>query len=72
MSKKKYKRGIESIQKEINIHKNTKLKKALEEDNLDLAGYYKKEIDRLESQLKEKQERLLPRGARIKLKKSLK
>ena len=69
MSKKKYKKGIESIQKQIDIHKNIKLEKALEEDNVELAQYYEKEIKRLEEQLLEKQEKLLPRSKRLKLKK---
>ena len=69
MSKKKYKKGIESIEKQIDIHKNIKLQKALEEDNIELAGYYEKEIKRLEEQLKEKETKLLPRSKRIKLKK---
>ena len=68
MSKKKYKKGIESIGQQINIHKNIKLKKALEEGNIELAGYYEKEIKRLEEQLMEKQQKLLPRSKRIKLK----
>ena len=69
MSKKKYKKGIKSITKEIDIHKNTKLQKALEEENIELAAYYEKEIKRLEEQLLEKQEKLLPRSKRLKLKK---
>ena len=69
MSKKKYKKGIESIKKEINIHKNIKLEKAKEEGNIELAGYYEKEIKRLEEQLIEKQKKLLPRSRRIKFKK---
>ena len=69
MSKKKYKKGIESIKKEIDIHKNIKLEKALEEGNVELAGYYEKEIKRLQEQLKEKETKLLPRSKRIKLKK---
>ncbi len=69
MSKKKYKKGIESLKKEIEIHKDIKLQKALEEDNVELARYYEKEIKRLESQLKEKEEKLLPRSKRIKIKK---
>ena len=68
MSKKKYKKGIESIKKEISIHKDIKLEKALDEGNLKLAGYYKKEIERLEEQLKDKEEKLLPRSKRLKLK----
>ena len=62
MSKKKYKKGVESIRKEIDIHRNVKLGKALEEGNTDLAAYYEKEIKRLEEQLKEKEIKLLPRS----------
>ena len=69
MSKKKFKKGIESIQKQIDIHKNVKLEKALNEDNIELAGYYEKEIKRLEEQLFEKQKKLLPRTKRLKFKK---
>ena len=69
MNKKKYKKGIESIGKQIDIHRNVKLQRALEEGNEELAGYYKKEIKRLEEQLKEKEIKLLPRGKRIKLRK---
>ena len=69
MSKKKYKKGIESIEKQISIHRNIKLEKALEEGNIELAGYYEKEIRRLEEQLKEKEVKLLPRSRRIKFKK---
>lgn len=69
MSKKKFKKGIENIQKEIDIHRNIKLGKALDEGNIGLAGYYKKEIKRLEEQLSEKQKKLLPRSKRLKLKK---
>ena len=69
MSKKKYKKGIESIKREIDIHKNIKFEKALEEGNIELAQYYEKEIKRLKEQLLEKQEKLLPRSKRLKLKK---
>lgn len=68
MSKKKYRKGIESIEKQIDIHKNIKLNKAIKEGNIELAGYYEKEIKRLEEQLKEKEVKLLPRSRRIKLK----
>jgi len=68
VNKKKYKKGVESIKKQIDIHKNIKFKKAKEEGNIELAGYYEKEIKRLEEQLIEKQEKLLPRSERIKLK----
>lgn len=68
MSKKKYKKGVESIKKEINLHRDVKLEKAVEEGDIELAGYYKKEIKRLEEQLVEKQKKLLPRSKRLKLK----
>jgi len=68
MSKKKYKKGIESITKEIDIHRNIKLEKALNEGNIELAGYYEKEIKRLEEQLREKEIKLLPRSKRLKFK----
>jgi len=69
MSKKKYKKGVESIKQQIDIHRNIKLEKALQEGNEELAGYYKKELERLEGQLREKEIKLLPRSRRIKLKK---
>jgi len=69
MSKNKYGKGIESIREQIDLHKNIKLQKALEDNNTGLANYYKKEIKRLESQLIEKEEKLLPRSERLKLKK---
>lgn len=69
MSKKKYKNGIESLKKEIDVHRNVKLQKALEDDNVELAGYYEKEIKRLEGQLAEKEEKLLPGSKRLKIKK---
>ena len=55
MSKKKYKKGIESIKDQKDIHKNIKLERAIEGGNIELAGYYKKEIERLEEQLREKE-----------------
>ena len=69
MSKKKYKKGIQSIEKQIGIHRNITLEKALEDGNEELAGYYRKEIERLEEQLREKESKLLTRSERIKLKK---
>lgn len=69
MSKKKYKKGIESLKKEIDFYRDVKLQKALQEDNTELAGYYEKEIKRLEDQLAEKEGKLLPRSKRLKIKK---
>ena len=71
MSKKKFKKGVESMQKEIDIHRNLKLEKAIGEGNAELARYYEKEIQRLEEQLSKKQEKLLPRNKRLKLKKTV-
>ena len=42
--KKRLQKGIESIEKQIKIHEE-KLKKAEEEDNIELDGYYRKEIN---------------------------
>ena len=58
--KKRLKKGIESLEKQIEIHKE-KLKKAEQEDNLELASYYKKEISSKENDREEK-ERLLEKG----------
>lgn len=69
MSRKKYKKGIESLKKEIDLHRDVKLQKALGEGNIELAGYYEKEIKRLEEQLMEKEEKLLPRSERLKIRK---
>jgi len=69
MSKKKLKKGIDSIQKEIEIHRNVKLEKAVNAGSIELAGYYEKEIKRLEEQLSDKQKKLLPRSKRMKHKK---
>ncbi|HLD43147.1 MAG TPA: hypothetical protein VJB08_04130 [Candidatus Nanoarchaeia archaeon] len=65
MSKKKYKKGVESIQGQIDTHKDLKLASAILEGNTELAGYYEKEIKRLEGQLREKQMKLLPRRKRV-------
>ena len=58
--KKRLQKGIESLEKQIKLHEE-KLKKALEEDNIELAGYYKKEINAKKND-KEEKERLLRKG----------
>jgi len=58
--KKRLKKGIESLEKQIEIHEE-KLKKAQEEDNIELAEYYKKEIN-AKKRDKEEKERLLRKG----------
>ena len=42
--KKRLQKGIESIEKQIKLHEE-KLKKAEEEDNIELAQYYKKDME---------------------------
>ncbi len=44
---KRLRKGIESIEEQILIHKE-KMKIAIEKGNIDLEGYYKKEIDNLD------------------------
>ena len=58
--KKRLQKGIESLEKQIKLHEE-KLKKAEEEDNIDLAQYYKKEINAKKKD-KEEKERLLEKG----------
>lgn len=58
--KKRLKKGIESLEKQIMLHEE-KLKKAVEEDNIELAEYYKKEINSKKKDKGEK-ERLLRKG----------
>ena len=58
--KKRLQKGIESLDKQIKLHEE-KLKKAEEDDNLELAGYYRKEIDAKKSD-KEEKERMLNKG----------
>ncbi len=41
--KKRLKKGIESIEKQIELHKE-KLENTIKSGNIDLEGYYKKEI----------------------------
>lgn len=58
--KKRLKKGIESLEKQILLH-DEKLKKAEADDNLELAGYYKKEIEAKKRDKAEKQ-RILDKG----------
>ena len=58
--KKRLKKGIESIEKQIKLHEE-KLKKAEEEDNLELASYYRKEVE-AKKRDKEEKERMLKKG----------
>ena len=54
--KKRLKKGIESLEKQIDIHKD-KLKEAVSDGNEELAVYYEKDIERLYKE-KEKKKRL--------------
>ena len=58
--KKRLMKGIESLEKQIQLHEE-KLSKAEEEDNIELAGYYRKEIED-KNRDKEEKERLLEKG----------
>ena len=55
--KKRLKKGIESLQKQISLHEE-KLKQAEKEGKLELAEYYEKEIE-AKRRDKEKKEKLL-------------
>jgi len=58
--KKRLKKGIESLNKQIELHEEKK-KKAEEEDNIELADYYEKEIESKRRD-KEEKERILEKG----------
>lgn len=58
--KKRLKRGIGSLEKQIELHEE-KRKKAIKEDKLELVEYYKKEIE-LKKKDKIEKERLLKKG----------
>ena len=58
--KKRLQKGIESLERQIQLHEE-KLKKAEEEDNLGLAEYYQKEIDAKKKD-KGKKQRILDKG----------
>ena len=53
--KKRLAKGIESLKKQVEIHKD-KLKKAIEDGSEELARYYVKDLARLENEEKKKRE----------------
>lgn len=55
--KKRLKKGIESLEKQLELHEE-KLRKAEEEHNFELAGYYKKEIISKRKDMDEKKQLL--------------
>ena len=58
--KKRLQKGVESLEKQITLHEE-KLRKAEEEDNIELAEYYRKEIASKKNDKEEKQ-RILNKG----------
>ncbi len=57
--KNRLKKGVESIKKEIEMHKEKMEEEEEEEDkNLELAGYYYKEIEGLEKTKERKEKQL--------------
>ena len=58
--KKRLQKGIDSLEKQIKLHKE-KLRKAEQQDNIELADYYRKEIAAKKKDKEEKQ-RLLDKG----------
>lgn len=58
--KKRLQKGIESIERQIELHEE-KLKRAEEEDNIELVEYYKKEISAKKKD-KEEKRRILDKG----------
>jgi hypothetical protein len=58
--KKRLQKGIESLDKQIKLHED-KLMKAEEDDNIELASYYRKEIEAKKRDKEEKQ-RMLDKG----------
>jgi len=55
--KKRLEKGIGSIKEQIKIHKE-KLNHAIENEDEELSGYYKKDLARLESEEKKKENQL--------------
>ena len=58
--KKRLQKGIDSLDKQIRLHEE-KLNKAERDDNIELANYYKKEINAKKKDKEEKQ-RILNKG----------
>ena len=55
--KKRLQKGIDLLERQIKLHEE-KLKKAKEDDNIELAGYYQKEIEAKKKDKQEKQKML--------------
>lgn len=63
--KKRAKKGIESLEKQIQIHKE-KLRKAQAEGNIGLVNYYEKEIEHFEQAIEKRKRRIMPKIKRKK------
>jgi len=64
-SKKRSKKGIESLEKQIKLHQE-KLKKAQERGDLGLTNYYEKEIEHFERAKEKLMHRIIPKHKRKK------
>ena len=58
--KKRLQKGIASLEKQVKLHEE-KLRKAEEEDNIELAGYYRKEINAKKMDI-DKKEKILEKN----------
>lgn len=61
MSKKRYKKGIQSLKKQVQLHQEKK-EMAMQERNTELAAYFDKELERMHGQILEKQKKLKKKG----------
>ena len=64
-NKKRSKKGIESLDKQIKIHRE-KLEQAREKENIGLANYYEKEIEHFEQAKEKLARRIMPKLKRKK------
>ena len=64
-NKKRSKKGIESLEKQIKLHQK-KLKQAKEKENIGLADYYEKEIEHFEQAKEKLFHRIIPKLKRKK------
>ncbi|HLD85168.1 MAG TPA: hypothetical protein VI968_01285 [archaeon] len=59
-NKKRSKKGIESLDKQIKIHRE-KLEQAREKENISLVSYYEKEIEHFEQAKENLARRIMPK-----------
>ncbi len=64
-NKKRSKKGIESLEKQISLHKE-KLRQAKEKENIGLTNYYEKEIEHFEQAKEKLSRRIMPKLKRKK------